>query len=64
MKVWIKQAEWYPVYKIDADADDDWSAKQVEVENSKIVEWKLVFAEFERVQNEMRDCVEAAEEQK
>jgi len=47
MKVKIDSDEWYPVYSI-----SDWG-EEVEVEDAKVAEWKRVFSDFDRVQDEM-----------
>lgn len=54
MKIRIVSDEWYPVYFMSCYGDE------VEVEDAKVEEWKRVFAEFERVQNEMEAAAKGA----
>jgi hypothetical protein len=49
MKVKINSDEWYPMYFI-----SDEYGEEVEAKNAKVAEWKRVFAEFLRVQDEMK----------
>lgn len=57
-KVWINDdAEWYPVHTLTGRYDGD---EAVEVPDATLQDWKLVFAEFDRVQLEMRSAIKAA----
>ena len=52
MKITISMDEWWPVYEIDRQSDDNHS---VNVDDDVLENWRMAFKVFYRVQREMKE---------
>lgn len=51
MKLYVSEQEWYPVFEFEKD---DRYGEGLNVPDEKVKEWKKVYADFYRVQEEIR----------
>lgn len=51
MKIYVSEQEWYPVFEFEKDDSSGW---ELNVPDEKVKEWKKVYADFVRIQEEIR----------
>lgn len=51
MKIYVSEQEWYPVFEFEKDDERGW---ELNVPDEKVKEWKKVYADFVRIQEEIR----------